>query len=548
VGQPADGRQFTLAVALLVVLALAFVAMGRRPVLSESLDVAALNASLAAMTALLAAVVAAMSILRWRITGEATSLRVGFAVALLGLASATEVVALVMPNLDAQKLPLILQPVASLLALAGFAIAYVGAEVNTRLSPRRMLVSTLGAMVAGVAVMRLVPALTHPLDGDSALSAGTGGPTVARLVVFAGLGALGVVYTWRGLQTHRWLHTWIGLMLFAIALSTGALLLVERADDPYLMGAALLAIFGLAFALNGGARELAAAYTEQRALRFNSETRVCTAESGLRAERAAHEELAHDAQSALAAVHAALRVLEHQSSSLDRAARGRLVDALEAEVGRLRELFAGAADAQTYRAFRLRDAVTPVATLRAAAGTEVFEDIPDDIWSFGSPTAVAEIVDNLLGNAQRHAPGSPVWLRACQYGGTARLWVEDRGPGVPLSDQKRIFERGATSERHAHEGAGLGLFVAQRLARAQGGELWVENSAEGGAAFVLRLPAAYEAARPEAIAEFINSDDDPAAEWSPQWERTVAKPRRSAVPTAVSQGFAGGNGLKGGRR
>jgi signal transduction histidine kinase len=68
--------------------------------------------------------------------------------------------------------------------------------------------------------------------------------------------------------------------------------------------------------------------------------------------------------------------------------------------------------------------------------------------------------------------------------------VEDDGPGVPEPDRERIFNPGWRDGNHRDEhaqGAGLGLPLARRLARAAGGDVYVEPGGPGGR-FAARLP------------------------------------------------------------
>ena len=82
--------------------------------------------------------------------------------------------------------------------------------------------------------------------------------------------------------------------------------------------------------------------------------------------------------------------------------------------------------------------------------------------------------------------------------------VDDGGPGVRAAHRERIFERG---ERPAHpeatDGQGLGLHIGRQIARALGGELWVEQNPRGGARFVLALQRASstDAPAPQGIRE-----------------------------------------------
>jgi CheY-like chemotaxis protein len=76
-------------------------------------------------------------------------------------------------------------------------------------------------------------------------------------------------------------------------------------------------------------------------------------------------------------------------------------------------------------------------------------------------------------------------------GGYVEISVTDRGFGVPLGDQKRIFEKFVRVNRRVHgdtSGTGLGLSIAQNLVKAHGGELWVESTPGEGASFVFRIP------------------------------------------------------------
>jgi signal transduction histidine kinase len=107
--------------------------------------------------------------------------------------------------------------------------------------------------------------------------------------------------------------------------------------------------------------------------------------------------------------------------------------------------------------------------------------------------AVVQILANLVDNACKYSPsGYPVHLSALRDGAQAVLAVEDRGPGIPVADRQRIFERFTQLESHLHRqtgGVGLGLYIARQLARGQGGDLLVTDATHGhGARFELRLP------------------------------------------------------------
>ncbi len=102
------------------------------------------------------------------------------------------------------------------------------------------------------------------------------------------------------------------------------------------------------------------------------------------------------------------------------------------------------------------------------------------------------VVLNLLDNADRHA-GGVRGVTVERHGGSVVLCVDDGGPGVPLADRERIFERFARGPRAARgslPGAGLGLAIASQTADQLGGAAWCTASPLGGARFSVSLPAA----------------------------------------------------------
>ena len=97
-----------------------------------------------------------------------------------------------------------------------------------------------------------------------------------------------------------------------------------------------------------------------------------------------------------------------------------------------------------------------------------------------------QILLNFAGNAVKFTDAGGVLITAEPCGaGQVRFTVRDTGPGVSANDQERIFEAFAQAEAsHADlGGAGLGLAITRRIARAMGGEVGVDSPAAGGAAF-----------------------------------------------------------------
>jgi signal transduction histidine kinase len=103
---------------------------------------------------------------------------------------------------------------------------------------------------------------------------------------------------------------------------------------------------------------------------------------------------------------------------------------------------------------------------------------------------VEQILVNLLRNAVRHSPGGGV-VRIGVTTSDAHVvfTVEDQGPGFEGENTEQIFDVYFTQAGEEREGHGLGLPLSRRLARLLGGDLTGVNRPEGGASFILTLPA-----------------------------------------------------------
>ena len=106
---------------------------------------------------------------------------------------------------------------------------------------------------------------------------------------------------------------------------------------------------------------------------------------------------------------------------------------------------------------------------------------------------VTQALRNLLRNAIEHTqPGGAIELGAREAAGErVQIWVDDDGPGIPVEERERVFNRfhrtDAARARHAG-GTGLGLAIVHAIASAHGGRVWVEQAPLGGARVVIELP------------------------------------------------------------
>jgi signal transduction histidine kinase len=108
----------------------------------------------------------------------------------------------------------------------------------------------------------------------------------------------------------------------------------------------------------------------------------------------------------------------------------------------------------------------------------------------------SRILINLVENAAKYAPDSPVELYAWQKNNRAMVAVVDHGPGIPENARDSIFERFTQldqSDTRSKGGTGLGLSIVKSLTEVMHGSVRIEATEGGGATFVLDLPAAASA-------------------------------------------------------
>jgi signal transduction histidine kinase len=115
----------------------------------------------------------------------------------------------------------------------------------------------------------------------------------------------------------------------------------------------------------------------------------------------------------------------------------------------------------------------------------------------GDPDRLLQAVSALVANAISHTPdGGSVRVASGPTGTGWLIGVDDSGPGVPVADRPRIFERFARldgSRASVSGGAGLGLSIAQRLVEMMDGEITVGDSELGGARFAVSLASSRDA-------------------------------------------------------
>jgi two-component system sensor histidine kinase KdpD len=210
--------------------------------------------------------------------------------------------------------------------------------------------------------------------------------------------------------------------------------------------------------------------------------------------------LSHDLKTPLTAITVAAGNLRAAGTN-DELRRDQL-EVIGVEVTRLNRLFqnivdmarieTGAIDAQrewVHPADIVDAAIQQVEHALSNHSLELDVDTPESVQV--DPRLTSAALAHLLENAGQYAPaGTPVTIVARVDDGSLTLSVRDRGPGIAPQDVQYLFERffrGTGAPRRSF-GTGMGLAIARGLLAAQGGRVWAENHADGGALFTMSIP------------------------------------------------------------
>lgn len=210
--------------------------------------------------------------------------------------------------------------------------------------------------------------------------------------------------------------------------------------------------------------------------------------------------VSHDLRTPLAAITgAATTILE--SPQLDQGTQHELLESVRDESERLNRLVqnllemtrleSGALDLR--RDWHPLEEVVGAALGRLARGLgnrRVTVSIPRDLPLVAiDDVLVEQVLVNLLDNAVKYTPAdSAIRIMATATDRNITVEVADRGPGLPLGQEDRVFEKFHRAAADGRRGAGLGLAICRGIVQAHGGRIWAHNLPEGGVAFLFTLP------------------------------------------------------------
>ncbi|HEX2295638.1 MAG TPA: ATP-binding protein [Actinomycetota bacterium] len=114
---------------------------------------------------------------------------------------------------------------------------------------------------------------------------------------------------------------------------------------------------------------------------------------------------------------------------------------------------------------------------------------PADVSTWGDPTALRQIVSNLVENALKYSPeGSKVRVGVADLTSETLLEVADDGPGIDAAEIGTIFERFTQMDPSRGGGFGLGLYIVKSLVEQHRGSIEAESQPGAGTTFRVRFP------------------------------------------------------------
>jgi two-component system sensor histidine kinase KdpD len=240
-------------------------------------------------------------------------------------------------------------------------------------------------------------------------------------------------------------------------------------------------------------------------IRLDGERRAAHLQTELARSRAAFlTAMTHDLRTPLATIRVATSTLATSGSRLGDRDRERMASVAHGEAVRLEGLITKVLEVSRIRsgplspvptAIGVADAVgVAVVRLQAVVGerhvvTDIDADLPA-VWA--DPLMLEHVLVNLLENACLYGgPDGPIEVGASLQPTGIEVRVIDHGPGIPPADRERAFhEFVRVGAQATTPGSGLGLTIVREFVEADGGTVGYEDTAGGGATFVVTLPVA----------------------------------------------------------
>jgi signal transduction histidine kinase len=264
--------------------------------------------------------------------------------------------------------------------------------------------------------------------------------------------------------------------------------------------------------------------------------RIANLEAEKRLEELQHDFIAtvtHELNTPLGFIKGYATTLLRDDINWDEITRREFLNIIDEEADRLRELIDHLLDSSRLQSGTLRmhfqlvrlDSLLRDISVRARSRNEnlnIYLNIKQlNLRCQADPTRIAQVIDNLLSNAAKYAPGAPVIISLDVTDNKAHIAVRDKGPGIAPEHVPSLFNRfyRVPDKSATARGTGLGLFICRQIVNAHGGEISVESTLGEGTIFHIYLPISTQ--RTEPIPSELSSAEQSSTEQSPTKEEAT---------------------------
>jgi len=212
--------------------------------------------------------------------------------------------------------------------------------------------------------------------------------------------------------------------------------------------------------------------------------------------------ISHELRTPLGMIKGYVTTLMREDANWDSETRLEFLEIVDEEADRLRELIDNLLDSSrletgtlgmtlepTKLSTIIRDSVSRTQAVYPEMEVEI--EIGDDIPMLqADPTRIAQVMDNLLSNANKYAPGSQIAVASDRRDNVVEIGVQDGGPGIPPEHVPHLFERfyRVPEQTSNVRGTGLGLYICRKIIEAHSGEIGVESQEGSGTRLFFTLP------------------------------------------------------------
>jgi signal transduction histidine kinase len=212
--------------------------------------------------------------------------------------------------------------------------------------------------------------------------------------------------------------------------------------------------------------------------------------------------ISHELRTPLGMIKGYVTTLMREDANWDSETRLEFLEIVDEEADRLRELIDNLLDSSRLETGTLGMTLEPIKlstiirdsisrTQAVYPEMEVEIEIGEDIPILqADPTRIAQVMDNLLSNANKYAPGSQIAVQSDRRDNVVEIGVKDDGPGIPPEHVPHLFERfyRVPEQSSNVRGTGLGLYICRKIIEAHSGEIGVESQEGSGTRIFFTLP------------------------------------------------------------